>query len=143
MDKFSHTFIIFHNIFWTYFHYIYLIFFIDGNSTNISKYTQVEFAGEKRQTNNIPNEIVNIEKTKFPKNCTLCLNSPPKFDQSSHCTNCEACILRRDHHCNWIGKCVGFYNNSAFVRLLIWVLVSINYLSINCNIIFLIITYNF
>lgn len=31
-----------------------------------------------------------------------------------HCLDCDVCITGYDHHCPWIGKCVGDQNLSDF-----------------------------
>jgi len=48
--------------------------------------------------------------------CEICeINKP---DRCHHCSQCETCVLRMDHHCPWIGGCVG-YNNHKFFYLFI------------------------
>ena len=39
------------------------------------------------------------------RSCTPC-GITPKPDRAHHCSNCERCVLKMDHHCPWIGGCV-------------------------------------
>jgi palmitoyltransferase len=65
-------------------------------------------------------EITPIEIIRYT-NCEIC--GLKKHERTSHCRSCDKCVLRRDHHCIWIGNCVGYANNQYFVNFLIWVLV--------------------
>ncbi|KAI8345879.1 DHHC palmitoyltransferase-domain-containing protein [Mortierella sp. GBAus27b] len=49
--------------------------------------------------------------------CEICQINKP--DRCHHCSQCEMCVLRMDHHCPWIGGCVG-YNNHKFFYLFIF-----------------------
>lgn len=66
-----------------------------------------------------PKNILDIKAKDFSKKCDMCTKL--KFERSSHCTTCQTCITRRDHHCVWIGKCVGFSNTQFFINYCIWV----------------------
>ncbi|GFO44885.1 palmitoyltransferase [Plakobranchus ocellatus] len=45
--------------------------------------------------------------------CKDCLAmSPPR---GKHCPLCKHCILKRDHHCYFVGCCIGFHNQRFFV----------------------------
>lgn len=39
--------------------------------------------------------------------------------RSKHCRDCERCVLTHDHHCPWIGTCVGENNRMWFLGFLI------------------------
>lgn len=48
--------------------------------------------------------------------CTDCkIFRPPR---SRHCFYCNRCVMRYDHHCQWINNCVGLKNNNMFLIFL-------------------------
>ncbi|KAL6651609.1 hypothetical protein ACP70R_010534 [Stipagrostis hirtigluma subsp. patula] len=57
--------------------------------------------------------------------CTYC--SKPKPPRAHHCRSCKMCVMDMDHHCPFIGNCVGASNHRAFVIFLISVVVSCSY----------------
>lgn len=59
--------------------------------------------------------------------CTKC--SVWKPDRCHHCSTCNRCILRMDHHCPWFATCVGFYNHKFFAQFL-------GYVTIYCGVAF-------
>jgi len=53
--------------------------------------------------------------------CVKCVNFKPL--RAHHCSICDACVLRMDHHCPWINNCVGHYNQRYFLLMIFHVFV--------------------
>lgn len=51
-------------------------------------------------------------------------HAPPR---TWHCNVCNACILKREHHCGFTGCCIGFYNFRFFYYFLLYLFVSTIY----------------
>jgi palmitoyltransferase len=55
----------------------------------------------------------------MPRWCHVCTGFKPP--RAHHCQSCQRCILKMDHHCPWMGTCVGLSNHAHFVRFLVYV----------------------
>ena len=53
----------------------------------------------------------------FPR-CPKCDGVKPA--RCHHCSQCKRCCLKMDHHCPWMGNCIGFYNYKFFLNFLVW-----------------------
>lgn len=53
--------------------------------------------------------------------CTTCIVKKPV--RSKHCTSCNKCIAKFDHHCPWVGNCVGALNHKFFIGYLLSMLI--------------------
>ena len=51
-----------------------------------------------------------IEKIMYCHKCGV-----TKYPRTHHCSTCNYCIRRMDHHCVWIGNCLGLFNIKYFV----------------------------
>nr|POE75066.1 putative protein s-acyltransferase 12 [Quercus suber] len=50
--------------------------------------------------------------------CAHCQNGKPP--RCHHCSICQRCILKMDHHCVWVVNCVGAHNYKFFLLFLVY-----------------------
>ena len=67
--------------------------------------------------------------------CSICNVYYNPYDQVEHCGFCGVCIDKRDHHCVWIGKCVGRKNILSFYMMIAFTAIFYLYIII-CTLIF-------
>ncbi|ORX62964.1 zf-DHHC-domain-containing protein [Hesseltinella vesiculosa] len=48
----------------------------------------------------------------MPRYCELCRCLKPS--RTHHCSDCDKCVLKMDHHCPWVSNCVGHHNYKFF-----------------------------
>ncbi|EPS44756.1 hypothetical protein H072_1279 [Dactylellina haptotyla CBS 200.50] len=69
-----------------------------------SKYSQLP-------TTSLPSVTVKASgEERFCKKCQC-----RKPDRTHHCSTCNTCVLKMDHHCPWLANCLGIYNYKPFV----------------------------
>ena len=72
----------------------------------------VKFESEKTQSKRIVKTYVLNGRQYRMKFCRTCLIYRPLG--CSHCKVCDKCIERYDHHCPWVGNCIGRNNYHLF-----------------------------
>ena len=52
------------------------------------------------------------------RNCITCQQFKP--DRAHHCKHCNKCVLKMDHHCPWLGNCIGYFNYKYFLSMIFY-----------------------
>lgn len=50
--------------------------------------------------------------------CKKCIH--PKPPRTHHCSVCDQCVLKMDHHCPWINGCIGHFNHRYFFMFMVY-----------------------
>jgi len=52
------------------------------------------------------------------KLCSTCQTFKPP--RAAHCPECNLCVLKMDHHCEWLQTCIGLHNYKYFVIMIFY-----------------------
>ncbi|CAJ1430303.1 unnamed protein product [Effrenium voratum] len=73
--------------------------------------------GELQEAEDFWLKVMDDPRLRHLKLCSTCkIRRPPRC---SHCSLCDNCVRDFDHHCYWIGNCVGARNHRPFIIFLV------------------------
>ena len=67
--------------------------------------------------------------------CQRCLQTKP--DRTHHCSQCNQCVLKMDHHCPWVANCIGFYNYKFFLNMLFYASIASAFITVSSYCVFI------
>ena len=102
----------------------------DENSPNTiynpNENSKIEIINNIDTNINTKKEKVDSKKYNFEiTRCNMCFVLRPK--NSSHCPDCQCCILDRDNHCPWMNNCVGLFNRKFYILFCFYSILAVGY----------------
>lgn len=106
----------------------------ENYSTILIKYPSKSIALDQPYTTISINS--NIVRLKYCKTCNLQTGLILRPPRTSHCNDCGLCVEVYDHHCPWLGTCIGKKNYKRFYLFLVlnWAHLTFNWISAIINI---------
>ncbi|KAF9574603.1 palmitoyltransferase for Vac8p [Mortierella alpina] len=75
--------------------------------------------GQDQGAERLPEATLSISKKDGGARwCDLCKIVKP--DRCHHCSECDTCVLRMDHHCPWVNGCIGYGNHKFFYLFILY-----------------------
>ena len=89
--------------------FAYLLFFIVTYYMYRTSFTDPGYLPRGNETTPLPHKQLQPNGSKFCETCKIW--RPPR---AKHCRFCNQCVRKFDHHCPWLGTCVGHRNYKYF-----------------------------
>ena len=109
------------------FNYVFLLYMITHTLAILVNPGIPSFKYHKEVRNNLRENIINELDC---SRCKICNLTYKLKDRISHCYECSICYHDYDHHCLWIGHCIGRYNKIYFILFafssIIFILICLN-----------------
>ncbi|XP_060213269.1 probable protein S-acyltransferase 12 isoform X1 [Lycium barbarum] len=85
----------------------------EGNSVALSDYASIE-----NPTSTLSTDQIERRQSQSRGYCSKCHNGKPP--RCHHCSVCQRCVLKMDHHCIWVVNCVGARNYKFFLLFVMY-----------------------
>ncbi|XP_059142261.1 palmitoyltransferase ZDHHC17-like [Physella acuta] len=75
-------------------------------------------------------DLAETQTLRLDQFCSTCLIRKPL--RSKHCTVCNRCVAKFDHHCPWVDNCVGANNHRYFIGYLFFLMTMLLFAIYGC-----------
>lgn len=113
------VFFVIFNILQTFTMIYYILIFTSDTKSTQDIFPMATDSKEKREYSNLnPFIAQTLEQKSIEKTlcCEVCQTYKPP--RCHHCSKCNKCFLKMDHHCIFLDVCIGFHNYKYFIQFL-------------------------